>query len=341
MIKSNNQAIADILRSIDEGKIQLPDFQRGWVWEDNRIRALIASISNGYPIGAAMFLKTGGDNLHFKARLFEGVDKSKENVKPETLVLDGQQRNTSIYRSMYSKNAVATTDSKKKPIRRYYYMHIPTCLDTLTDRVDAIISVPETRIITENIGRDIKLDLSSPEQEYAQHLFPLNLVFNTMEMMQWGMNYMAFHQYSQEANEYWKNFFGTVLQPMSQYQIPVIEIGNDVPKEAVCQVFENVNQGGVSLTVFELVTATFAADNFELRKDWDEIWNTLKKHKTLNFKNIRSFEGTDFLTAITLLANYLNKADTPDQKGVSCKKKTSSSSNFKTTPYIKTVCLMA
>lgn len=321
MIKSNNQAIADILRSIDEGKIQLPDFQRGWVWEDNRIRALIASISNGYPIGAAMFLKTGGDNLHFKARLFEGVDKSKENVKPETLVLDGQQRNTSIYRSMYSKNAVATTDSKKKPIRRYYYMHIPTCLDTLTDRVDAIISVPETRIITENIGRDIKLDLSSPEQEYAQHLFPLNLVFNTMEMMQWGMNYMAFHQYSQEANEYWKNFFGTVLQPMSQYQIPVIEIGNDVPKEAVCQVFENVNQGGVSLTVFELVTATFAADNFELRKDWDEIWNTLKKHKTLNFKNIRSFEGTDFLTAITLLANYLNKADTPDQKGVSCKKK--------------------
>ncbi len=66
MIKSNNQAIADILRSIDEGKIQLPDFQRGWVWEDNRIRALIASISNGYPIGAAMFLKTGGDNLHFK-----------------------------------------------------------------------------------------------------------------------------------------------------------------------------------------------------------------------------------------------------------------------------------
>ena len=192
MIKSNNQAIADILRSIDEGKIQLPDFQRGWVWEDNRIRALIASISNGYPIGAAMFLKTGGDNLHFKARLFEGVDKSKENVKPETLVLDGQQRNTSIYRSMYSKNAVATTDSKKKPIRRYYYMHIPTCLDTLTDRVDAIISVPETRIITENIGRDIKLDLSSPEQEYAQHLFPLNLVFNTMEMMQWGMNYFLF-----------------------------------------------------------------------------------------------------------------------------------------------------
>ncbi len=71
-----------------------------------------------------MFLKTGGDNLHFKTRLFEGVDKDKENMKPETLVLDGQQRNTSIYRSMYSKKAVSTTDSKKKPIERYYYMHL-------------------------------------------------------------------------------------------------------------------------------------------------------------------------------------------------------------------------
>jgi uncharacterized protein with ParB-like and HNH nuclease domain len=90
MITSNNESISDILKSIDEGKTQLPDFQRGWVWEDGRIRALIASISNGYPIGAAMFLQTGGKDIHFKYRLFEGVDKAKENVEPERLVLDGQ-----------------------------------------------------------------------------------------------------------------------------------------------------------------------------------------------------------------------------------------------------------
>ena len=69
MITSNNESISDILKSIDEGKTQLPDFQRGWVWEDGRIRALIASISNGYPIGAAMFLQTGGKDIHFKYRL--------------------------------------------------------------------------------------------------------------------------------------------------------------------------------------------------------------------------------------------------------------------------------
>jgi hypothetical protein len=107
---------------------------------------------------------------------------------------------------------------------------------------------------------------------------------------------------------------------MAQYQIPVIELGNDVPKEAVCQVFENVNQGGVSLTVFELVTATFAADNFELRKDWDSIWNELKHNKLISFKSYVSFNGTDFLTAITLLTSYL-KFQVGGNKAISCKKK--------------------
>lgn len=320
MIKSNDTPIADILRSIDNGTIQLPDFQRGWVWEDNRIRALIASISNAYPIGAAMFLDATGNNVHFKSRLFEGVDQSHSAVMPKTLVLDGQQRTTSIYRSMFCKSVVKTMDSKKKPISRYYYLDIPLCLDTLTDRIDAVISVPEDRIIRENIGRDVKLDLSTPEKEYENHCFPLNIIFDAAATMQWQRKYCRFHN-TEEAENNWDDFYEKILTPMAQYQIPVIELGSDVPKEAVCQVFENVNQGGVSLTVFELVTATFAADNFELRKDWDSIWDKLKKEKVMQFKNNQpAFTGTDFLTAITLLNSY-KQWQAGKRGGVSCKKK--------------------
>lgn len=317
MIYSNDKPISDILKSIDQGKIQLPDFQRGWVWEDGRIRALIASISNGYPIGAAMFLQTGGTDIHFKSRIFEGVDPSKQMVNPEWLVLDGQQRNTSIYRAMFSKNAVETTDFKKKPIKRFYYLNIPKCLDTLTDRIDAIDSVPEDRIIKENIGRDIKLDLSTREKEYAEHRFPLNIVFDSTELMNWALGYCMYH--NNETQQQWTTFFNKIVTPITMYQIPVIQVGNDVPKEAVCQVFENVNQGGVSLTVFELVTATFAADNFELRKDWAIIWKELSEHRQLYFKRTQSFTGTDFLTAITLFASYerFKKGD----GAVSCKKR--------------------
>ena len=52
------------------------------------------------------------------------------------------------------------------------------------------------------------------------------------------------------------------------YQLPVIALGKSTSKEAVCLVFEKVNTGGVPLSVFELVTASFAAEGFNLRDDW-------------------------------------------------------------------------
>lgn len=317
MILSNNEPISDILKSIEEGKIQLPDFQRGWVWEDDRIRALIASISNGYPIGAAMFLQTGSQEVNFRNRVIEGVDKTKEAIDPERLILDGQQRMTSIYRAMYSKKPVETTDSKKKPINRFYYLDIPKCLDTIIDRIDAIKSVPEDRVIRKNFNREVALDLSTREHEYANHCFPLNIIFDPSELMNWALGYCMYHH--NETQQLWTDFFNKIVTPMTKYQIPVIKIGNDVPKEAVCQVFENVNQGGVSLTVFELVTATFAADNFELRKDWDKVWSELKHYRQLQHKIIIAFTGTDFITAITLLASYYEWKATG--KAVSCKKR--------------------
>ena len=90
----------------------------------------------------------------------------------------------------------------------------------------------------------------------------------------------------------------------------MISLGKDTPKEAVCQVFENVNTGGVSLTVFELVTAIFAIDDFELRKDWEE-----RKAKYFDGDLLSCITATDFLTACTLLSTY-KKGGT-----VSCKKK--------------------
>jgi hypothetical protein len=76
-------------------------------------------------------------------------------------------------------------------------------------------------------------------------------------------------------------------------------LGRDTPKEAVCQVFEKVNTGGVTLTVFELLTATFAVDGFELRKDWQERERKLRQHRVL-----QEFSNTDFLQAVSLLATW-------------------------------------
>ena len=42
---STKQSLGKVLDSIVEGKIQLPDFQRGWVWDDTHIRSLLVSIA--------------------------------------------------------------------------------------------------------------------------------------------------------------------------------------------------------------------------------------------------------------------------------------------------------
>ena len=50
--KTNPFALHDLLKDCHKGDFQLPEFQRGWVWDEDRIKSLLASISRGFPIGA-------------------------------------------------------------------------------------------------------------------------------------------------------------------------------------------------------------------------------------------------------------------------------------------------
>ena len=105
--------------------------------------------------------------------------------------------------------------------------------------------------------------------------------------------------------------------------MPTIDLAKSTPKEAVCQVFEKVNTGGVTLTVFELLTATYTAGDFELRKDWDARHERLAQHELLT-----EVDGTALLQIVTLLATYdrrhtLIQANPDDDKtpAVSCKRR--------------------
>jgi uncharacterized protein with ParB-like and HNH nuclease domain len=64
-VESHDKKLDDLLKMVEEGKAQLPDFQRSWVWDDTKICKLIESITSGFPMGAAMFLANGGEHIRF------------------------------------------------------------------------------------------------------------------------------------------------------------------------------------------------------------------------------------------------------------------------------------
>lgn len=296
---STKTPLPDIIRQIKEGKVQLPDFQRGWVWDDEHIRSLLVSVARSFPVGAVMLLETGGD-VRFQVRPIENLTFSGKIPEPERLILDGQQRLTTLTQVLALDEPVKTFDEAGNHISRYYYIDITRALesDTLDD---AFVAIEADRKIKTNFGRDVVLDLSTPERECKKFYFPCNQILNSDKWEE------SLQEHAPERfNDYMK-FRKKVLNEFRGYQLPVISLGKGTTKEAVCLVFEKVNTGGVPLSVFELVTASFAAENFNLRDDWygSKLRKVLGRAERLKKEVVLdTVEATDFLQAVSLLHSY-------------------------------------
>ena len=298
MFQTNPVLLNNLLNQVENGDVQLPDFQRGWVWDDDRIKGLLTSICRGFPIGAVMTLSAGGE-IRLKARPIEGVDEGV-TPSPSTFLLDGQQRLTSLYQSLRYPGPVDTHDNRSKRIKRWYYIDMKAATEPDADPERIVISVPEDRRTTRDFGREDILNLSTREREYEEHKIPTEQI---MDPMDWMMGYLAYWKEVSpdwDALEFANRFRHTVVPQFSQYQLPVISLGKKTPKEAVCAVFEKVNTGGVTLNVFELATASFAADaeNFSLRDDWA---NRKKRLYNLPGGVLQGVDGNQFLQAVALL----------------------------------------
>ena len=298
---STKASLKDLLREIEEGKIQLPDFQRGWVWDDDHIRDLLVSIARSFPIGAIMLLEAGGE-VRFETRPVEGLeDKLPNNRELEKLILDGQQRLTTLTQALSLDEPVRTHTAKGQKIKRYYYFDIRKALNAPHALDEAVVAVDENRQLRSNFGRDVDLDLSTTEMECQQLCFPCNQI---MSSDSWED---TLHQVVPEHFGTYMHFRRQVLEPFRSYQIPVIFLKKETSKEAVCLVFEKVNTGGVQLSVFELITASYAAEGYNLRDDWfgSKVRNVKSRKERLEQEPLlKGIEATEFLQAISLLYTH-------------------------------------
>ncbi len=305
--QTNPYDLDELLEDCHRGVLQLPDFQRSWVWDEDRIKSLIASISRAFPVGALMTLDTGGD-VNFKPRPVEGAPAEAKNIAPDSLLLDGQQRMTSLYQVTLRGKVVETVTPKNKKVKRWFYVDIRKAMDATVDREEAIVGVPEDRIIRTDFGREVVLDLSTQEGEYAALMYPVTQVFD-WDRWQDGFNDYWRGEEHEALRETFRAFKRQVLENFKKYRVPVIALDRSTSKEAVCVVFEKVNTGGKPLDAFELVTAMYAADGHELRKDWYGDDEHKGRHRrfvdTLRPADseagiIANVSNTDFLQAISL-----------------------------------------
>lgn len=129
--------------------------------------------------GAVMLLETGGE-ARFKVRPVEGVDGvAVPPHRAERLILDGQQRLTSLTQVLMLDRPVQTRDEKKRPLLRHYYIDIEKALEGEERYEDAIFGVDADRTVREDFGRDVKLDLRDAQKEYEHFCFPCNQILNS------------------------------------------------------------------------------------------------------------------------------------------------------------------
>lgn len=319
--------LRELLDSIRAGRIQLPDFQRQWKWDDEHIVSLLATVTRGYPLGVVMTLQTGGTGARFKPRPLAGADVPR-GVEPEELLMDGQQRLTSLFQALRAGKPVETYDNRNKEISRWYYIDIAQALHDLADREEAIISVPPDRKLLDP-RREVVRDLTTVAGECAAGMFPLRLAFDSDAIEDWHHAYVMADSSDSSRWTTFGRFRKEVLANVQGYQLPVIRLSRETPKEAVCTVFEKVNTGGVPLNVFELLTATFAADqlyyeshgeDFHLASEWKRTHEQIASHRVFE-----RFEDSDFLQAVTLVSTHFRRrgrADTDPytQPAASCKR---------------------
>jgi hypothetical protein len=94
LFKDTTYTVAGLVDDIGRGEIALPDIQRPFVWPASKVRDLLDSMYKGFPVGYLLFWETGADSGAKQI----GTD-TKEKA-PRLLIVDGQQRLTSLYAVM-------------------------------------------------------------------------------------------------------------------------------------------------------------------------------------------------------------------------------------------------
>lgn len=230
--------IRQLLDSVSSGNIRIPAFQRGFVWDIERVAYLMDSIYKNYPFGSLLFWRTR-NKLAIERKLgqFE-LPEPKEDY-PIDYVLDGQQRLTSIF-SVFQTDLEQVSDSG--------------WLDIYFD-----LSADEDAQDSQFVA------LSSCDISIERH-FPLNVLFDSVKYRE---------ATSKFTNGQIKRL-DKIQEKFKEISIPSQILKTD-DRAIVAIVFERVNRLGMELDTLQLLAAWTWNDDFDLLESFRELKEELEE----------------------------------------------------------------
>lgn len=246
---TNPRTLKDLLGEIHSRSMVLPDFQRDFVWEPGATQELIVSIANNYPAGS--ILRVRDAQRVFAAREFEGAP-ALAGQSHIFLVLDGQQRLTSLYQAFFGVG------------EHRYYLNLKKLIDG-SDFEEAIFHV---RATTKWVKSHENFDLQATDL-----LLPLSVLKGGAGSFgQWSRK--VARQLPDQGRIALEDALDVIeqkwIQVIDDYHFPVVTLSDKTKADALCTIFETLNRTGVKLSVFELLTARFWPQNINLRALWDK-----------------------------------------------------------------------
>jgi hypothetical protein len=297
VFQANPAHLDFLLQKIHNGVLTIPDFQRDFTWEPRRTTALLRSLMSRFPAGTFLFWEVGPDNEQFGSRPVEGAPK--KTTTPKELILDGQQRLTSLYRAL-----------NRMGDERFYlsikeFVELPSQSNP-NGRLRNPQEVDfEAAVFWHPVDSKEAKQLNSRPSQIAAHVLPVD---EYKDFDNWVDDYTAHYAGSMDEKAtrdlLRKEFREAFLTPLKSYGFPVVTLPSNTSIEAVATVFETLNSTGKPLGPFELLTARFYPNNVHLRDLWDQA---LADHPILE---VFSVDPYSLLQAITLRAcNSAQRSD--------------------------------
>ncbi len=261
----DKRKVVGLVEQAHEGKICLPNFQRDFVWTREEVADLVRSIVRGYFIGSLLLLRCDASNPPFAPIFLRGAKPPIQEPRPELLILDGQQRLSSLLYALTAPD-LSLKDSSQ---RHWFFLNL-----------QVLLSEPDSDDIVFDRARRELRGLDALETQYQQRMLPCSALLAPRAFYAWRDGFEDWlrsnspDQLSQYRSE-WRDSWTAAVTEFQNFDVPLVELPRVDESDSesigrVCAIFEKLNSTGVELSVYDLLTARLYRSGIHLHDLWTQ-----------------------------------------------------------------------